>query len=86
MAKCYDFRELPANMAYVQPLLSDYIPDGIPQNSFQLSHHVLRRVCTECLPAGVNKKPFACPFQDRQFQNPDRLKTVSEIFACDGQF
>ena len=19
---------------------------------------------------GVNKKPFACPFQDRQFQNP----------------
>ena len=22
---------------------------------------------------GVNKKPFACPFQDRQFQNPDRL-------------
>ena len=20
--------------------------------------------------AGVNKKPFACPFQDRQFQNP----------------
>jgi len=36
--------------------------------------------------SGVNKKPFACPFQDRQFQNPDRLKTVSEIFACDGQF
>ena len=23
--------------------------------------------------AGVNKKHFACPFQDRQFQNPDRL-------------
>ena len=22
---------------------------------------------------GVNKKPFACPFQDRQFQNQDRL-------------
>ena len=21
--------------------------------------------------AGVNKKPFACPFQDRQFQNSD---------------
>ena len=36
--------------------------------------------------AGVNKKPFACPFQDRQFQNPDRLKTVSEKFTCDGQF
>ena len=23
--------------------------------------------------SGVNKKPLACPFQDRQFQNPDRL-------------
>ena len=22
---------------------------------------------------GVNKKPFACLFQDRQFQNPDKL-------------
>ena len=22
--------------------------------------------------AGVNKKPFVCPFQDRQFQNRDR--------------
>ena len=22
---------------------------------------------------GVNKKPFNCPFQDRQFQNQDRL-------------
>ena len=27
--------------------------------------------------AGVNKRPFACPFQDRQFQNPDKLETVS---------
>ena len=24
--------------------------------------------------------------QDRQFQNPDRLQTVSEIFTCDRQF
>ena len=23
--------------------------------------------------SGVNKKPFACPFQDSQFQNPNRL-------------
>ena len=26
-----------------------------------------------CLVAGVNKKPFTWPFQDRQFQNQDRL-------------
>ena len=35
--------------------------------------------------SGVNKKPLVCPFQDRQFQNPDRLQTVSEIFTCDRQ-
>ena len=33
--------------------------------------------------AGVNKKPFACPFQDRQFQNPvDSFRN----FTCDRQF
>ena len=30
----------------------------------------------------MNKKPFAWPFQARQFQNPDIVKTVSEIFTC----
>ena len=29
---------------------------------------------------GVNKKPFAWPFQARQFQNPDVLQTVSDFF------
>ena len=28
---------------------------------------------TQEIQAGVNKKPFACPFQDRQFQNLERL-------------
>ena len=38
------------------------------------------------LKSGVNKNPFVCPFQDRRFQNPDILQTVSEIFTCDRQF
>ena len=49
MAECFHFDELPANMAYVPPLLSDCILDGFPQSSFHLFHHVLRRVCLECL-------------------------------------
>ena len=33
-------------------------------------HHLF---ITKGSPSGVNKKPFACLFQDRQFQHPDRL-------------
>ena len=48
MAKCFNFHELPAHMAYVPPLLSDCILDGIPETSLHFSHHFLRLVCTEC--------------------------------------
>ena len=41
---------------------------------------------TSLPPSGVNKLPFAWPFQARQFQNPDVLQTVSEIFTCYRQF
>ena len=57
---------------------------------------VTAAIGVEAPKTGVNIKHLACPFQDRQFQNPDRLidsfrtqtdlQTVSEIFTCDRQF
>ena len=35
---------------------------------------------------GVKKKPFVCLFQDRQFQNPDKLLDSFKNLTCERQF